>query len=94
MINKTFTRIEKFYSLYSYLNPWLSPTGKKTQELTYQLIYQSLLWSGFPKFSYLFENIGQNIFEFNPFVLRYTSWEKQLTITEIIYFYNFWKKLC
>ncbi|MCU4117409.1 hypothetical protein N8G13_02995 [Mycoplasma zalophi] len=92
MINKTFTRIEKFYSLYSYLNPWLLPKGTKTQNLTYQLIHQSLFSSGLPKFNYLFENIGQNIFEFNPFVLRYTSWEKQLTITEIIYFYNFWKK--
>ena len=89
MINKSFIRIENFYNIYSYLNPCFLYTLDGTKNITLQLISQSFLAEGFPKFRYLIE---KNYDNFNPFILQDTNWVNKLTIKEIFYFYSFWKK--
>ena len=89
MINKSFIRIENFYNIYSYLNPCFRCTLEETKNITLQLIGQSFLREGFPKFRYLIEKNYRN---FDPFVLQDTNWANKLTIKEILYFYSFWKK--
>lgn len=89
MINKSFIRIENFYNIYSYLNPCFLYTLDGTKNITLQLIAQSLLAEGFPKFRYLIE---KNYDNFDPFILQDTNWSSKLTIKEILYFYRFWKK--
>lgn len=89
MINKSFIRIENFYNIYSYLNPCFLCTLDGTKNITLQLIDQSLLAEGFPKFRYLIE---KNYSNFDPFTLQDTNWSNKLTIKEIFYFYRFWKK--
>ena len=89
MINKSFIRIENFYNIYSYLNPCFLYTLDGTKNITLQLIGQSLLAEGFPKFRYLIE---KNYNNFDPFTLQDTNWSNKLTIKEIFYFYSFWKK--
>ncbi len=89
MINKSFIRIENFYNIYSYLNPCFLYTLDGTMNITLQLICQSFLAEGFPKFRYLIE---KNYNNFDPFTLQDTNWSNKLTIKEIFYFYRFWKK--
>lgn len=89
MINKSFIRIENFYYLYSYLNPCFRYALDETKNITLQLIEQSFLAEGFPKFRYLIEKNYKN---FDPFALQDTNWANKLTIKEILYFYTFWKK--
>lgn len=89
MINKSFIRIENFYNVYSYLNPCFRYAFDETKNITLQLIEQSFLAEGFPKFRYLIEKNYRN---FDPFVLQDTNWANKLTIKEILYFYSFWKK--
>ena len=89
MINKTFIRIENFYNIYSYLNPCFLYRLDGTKNITSQLVSQSFLAKGFPKFRYLIE---KNYYNFDPFVLQDTNWANKLTIKEIFYFYSFWKK--
>lgn len=89
MINKSFIRIENFYNIYSYLNPCFRYTSDGIKNITLQLIEQSFLAEGFPKFRYLIEKNYRN---FDPFVLQDTNWANKLMIKEILYFYSFWKK--
>ena len=89
MINKSFIRIENFYYVYSYLNPCFRYALDETKNITLQLIEQSFLAEGFPKFRYLIEKNYKN---FDPFALQDTNWANKLTIKEILYFYSFWKK--
>lgn len=89
MISKSFIRIENFYNIYSYLNPCFLYELDGTKNITLQLISQSFLAEGFPKFRYLIE---KNYYDFDPFTLQDTNWANKLTIKEIFYFYSFWKK--
>lgn len=87
-INKSFIRIENFYKIYSYLNPCFLYTRNRINDITLDLITQSFLSEGFPKFRYLIEKEYHN---FDPFKLQDTNWSNTLTINEILYFYKFWK---
>lgn len=87
-INKSFIRIENFYKIYSYLNPCFLYTRNSINDITLDLITQSFLSEGFPKFRYLIEKEYHN---FDPFKLQETIWSNTLTINEILYFYKFWK---
>ena len=70
MINKSFIRIENFYKVYSYLNPCFRYAFGETNNITLQLIEQSFLAEGFPKFRYLIEKNYRN---FDPFAIQDTN---------------------